>query len=641
MSVFSLWKWELLSLVTSLLSFIAIVITLCVFQNRVLSNSSWKLPISINAIVAILSTLFKACLAMPVTEGTFSSFPVKVYSQCLLPSSRCPHSLQFHCSHHFLLGISQLKWIWFSRQPRSLEDLDLYDRASRGAWGAAAMVSKPFSRGPKPVLASFGALVALIVLATDPFSQASVSLKPCWIEADHQASIPRTNNYTSVAGRTGPSITDYILDAGMSLAAYMGVLNPPANSSVSVPVSCSTANCVFPSDQGATFTSLGMCTLTWDVSDQIDTLPTIPDNVGWNYTLPWGTHLTSGSMISSSSTIVPHTTFAVKGEGPWNQTSMLDVQLLGVRYKNSSCDTATCAWDINLLKPVAYLFSLIPCVQTYAANFTDGKYWEKVIDEQYLHWVVPKPVGFQLALNRTLHSGKWQDCVGTPTATGNNTVEVYPPPLVGSVPRSTWYPPECVYSMRYASAGALASFIGPGDQSVNGPGGFFSIHQGLTFMDDQGPPLGGFWMESLWKKGNMTLESVAQFAEHLGVSITSQLRKAAEGPDELRTQRGATLQRETCILVEWKFLSFLATILMLEVVFFISVIVVNYRSSWGADWKSSTLAVAFQNVGCATIGKEGKPSRELDKDLHEAARSVRVLFADVDGRWQLRKEPTF
>lgn len=472
----------------------------------------------------------------------------------------------------------------------------------------------------------------------DPFSQASVSLKPCWQAADHDASIPRANNYTKWGGHNGAGTN---IDAEMSLAAYMGVLKPPANSSVSLPVSCKTNNCVFPSDQGATFNSVGMCTLSWDISDQIKSPPDFKSDFnGWNYTLPWGTKLESGVLLSSTSTSVPGTSFAAEGEGPWNRTSLVDVEILGMRFEDPKCDTSICQFttaDRVNLKPVAYMFSLIPCVQTWAANFTNGAYQETLLDEQYLHWVVPKSKGYQLALNRTVQNGKWQDCIGTENATDTNTVEVYPLPQQSDpwskqVAPSTWYAPQCVYGMGFGAAGGLADFVGPR--------GFFAKQGTLTFLTPT-TLFGSLWFETLFNKGNMTLESVTKFAHGLALAITAQMRTNANGAEELSAQVGITMQKETCILVEWKYLSFLAIVLALEVVFFILVMVINQRSSWYADWKSSTLAVAFQNVGSTTLNESVPPRPELDRDFRDAAKKINVSFAEVDGKWQLRKEPGF
>ncbi|KAJ6780977.1 hypothetical protein PWT90_05402 [Aphanocladium album] len=594
--VLSLWKWELVSLLISILSFLAIVITLLVYQNRL--TTEWKLPISINAIVAILSALFKGSLAMPVTEG-----------------------------------ISQMKWLWFSRQPRSLIDMDLYDRASRGAWGAFLMILKQFKRGPKSFLASFGAFLALVALAVDPFSQASVTLKPCWRAVDNDASIPRAINYAAHGPHSTAGVGGYVLDPPMSLAAYMGVLKPPANSSVSVPVSCRTNNCTFPSDQGATFSTLGVRVLSWDISDQVVDLRA-GNELGWNYTLSWGINIGVGELIGVHSDKIPSTSFLPEGEGPWNRTSLVDVQLLGVQDKNNSCTDLPCGSSADI-KPAAYMFSLLPCVQTFAANFTDGIYTEELIEEQDLH-MVSYPIGYQLALNKTLCGGKWQDCVGTAQRTDTNTVKVYAlaaQDVIDSsrgLPVESWHRPECVYSIRQEAASAIANFIGPS--------GFFNDNERLQF-GNPGEYHGKPWIENLWNHNNMSLQHVTDFAQGLARSISAQMRINPGDKDEaMRVARGVTWEKETCIIFEWKWLIFLAALLVLEMAFFVTVVVVNYKSRWGADWKSSTLAVAYQNVGSATSNEAKVSEPELDKHLREAAKTTKVSFTNAHGQWQLRKE---
>lgn len=98
------WPWELSALFISLTSLMAIILILYLYEGRSLSN----LPdgISINAIIAILSTAMKAALSVPVAEA-----------------------------------ISQAKWDWFHPQGRSLADMEVYDQASRGPWGALRMLA--------------------------------------------------------------------------------------------------------------------------------------------------------------------------------------------------------------------------------------------------------------------------------------------------------------------------------------------------------------------------------------------------------------------------------------------------------------------------------------------------------------------
>lgn len=127
-NLWALWKWELLSLLVSATSFIAIVVTLRVYQDRTLS--SWTIPISINAIVAILSAAFKGSLGLPISEGTIPP---------IIPEPACRYLLTGNGT-----GISQLKWLWFSESPRKLTDIDLYDKASRGPWGSFLFISSQF-----------------------------------------------------------------------------------------------------------------------------------------------------------------------------------------------------------------------------------------------------------------------------------------------------------------------------------------------------------------------------------------------------------------------------------------------------------------------------------------------------------------
>ncbi|KAF2024342.1 hypothetical protein EK21DRAFT_29195, partial [Setomelanomma holmii] len=92
------WWWELGSVLLSVACFIAIIVTLRVIQNKTLS--SWHSAISPNALISTLATVSKASLMLAVAA----------------------------C-------ISQLKWLYFERSPRSLGQLQIFDDASRGPLG--------------------------------------------------------------------------------------------------------------------------------------------------------------------------------------------------------------------------------------------------------------------------------------------------------------------------------------------------------------------------------------------------------------------------------------------------------------------------------------------------------------------------
>lgn len=89
-----LWLWEVLSIAVAALSLAAIVITLVLRRDRPLPK--WPSAITINALVAVFTAIFKACLMMPIAEG-----------------------------------IGQLKWLWYQKS-RPLRHMEQWDLASRG-----------------------------------------------------------------------------------------------------------------------------------------------------------------------------------------------------------------------------------------------------------------------------------------------------------------------------------------------------------------------------------------------------------------------------------------------------------------------------------------------------------------------------
>lgn len=88
------WLWESLSIAVATLAITAIVITLILRRDRPLPD--WPSAITINALIAVFTAIFKACLLMPITEG-----------------------------------IGQLKWLWYQK-PRPLRYMEQWDLASRG-----------------------------------------------------------------------------------------------------------------------------------------------------------------------------------------------------------------------------------------------------------------------------------------------------------------------------------------------------------------------------------------------------------------------------------------------------------------------------------------------------------------------------
>lgn len=114
----STWWFELASCVSMLLALAAIIITLAVFDGH--PSPSWPYSITVNSLVAVFLVVLKTCLLFPLNEGE-SLMDQRSNSDTILT---------------LILGISQLKWLWYKKTPRPLAHLALFDDASRGPLGA-------------------------------------------------------------------------------------------------------------------------------------------------------------------------------------------------------------------------------------------------------------------------------------------------------------------------------------------------------------------------------------------------------------------------------------------------------------------------------------------------------------------------
>jgi len=95
--------------------------------------TQWKSKISLNAIISVFATISKSALLVPVTAS-----------------------------------VSQLKWLHFEQKAHILEEMDTFDRSSRGPLGALELLIRVNLRAPA---ASIGAVIILLALAIDPFTQ--------------------------------------------------------------------------------------------------------------------------------------------------------------------------------------------------------------------------------------------------------------------------------------------------------------------------------------------------------------------------------------------------------------------------------------------------------------------------------------
>lgn len=477
-------------------------------------------------------------------------------------------------------------------------------------------------------------MLLLVALAVDPFSQALVSYYSCLVRSTDRAAIPRANVYTAYGAHvTAGSET---LDAPMQLALYMGVLDPPDNSSASVAVDCRTGNCTFPADTGATFTTLSICHTCTNLTSSIIK----PDGM-YNWSLPSGQALTSpGALLNTT----------MKRLGGWNplgeRDALFNVTLLA-RGRGRNCSTCASTFD----REFAASCEFAPCIKTYAANLTKGRYEERELDQQRLKWG-EYTMDYSRAVNRTLRGGVWADCTSTDAKTETHTIQVFKTNRTvtndwangtfsyiqykadhpnATLPTTVWYPPDCVFKFGYKASEAIYQNLD--DYFWGGK----TLEFGLSVEGNIGP----IWLQSLWNNGSIDVDGVDRFMGRLGLSMAGQMRRNPEteaGPFAL----GQSWKADTCIGVQWAFLSFPATLLVLEVLFFAGLVVAGRRSAWLEDWKSSALAPFFH--GFARVddgaggggGGGGRAAPGSADGMLAAAKRIEVRLTDDGGQWMLQ-----
>lgn len=170
-------------------------------------------------------------------------------------------------------AIGQLKWTWFDgKKARNVFDFEIFDKASRGAWGSVMLLCRTKGKS----LAAFGAVLTLLLLAMDMFFQKVTDLPERW-KLHGESLLPRSVRYTPDAEYTYDNSSDEVpiaqvnTDMKRAVAPFFYDQNGThplvtGNSSqAEIPISCPTSRCDWPP-----YDTLGVCSACEDISDLLD-----------------------------------------------------------------------------------------------------------------------------------------------------------------------------------------------------------------------------------------------------------------------------------------------------------------------------------------------------------------------------------
>ncbi|KAI0537681.1 hypothetical protein GGR58DRAFT_513653 [Xylaria digitata] len=527
----------------------------------------WLPPTTGMALIAIFSSILKACLALPIAEG-----------------------------------ISQLKWLWF-RKIRPLGCMEQWDLASRGPWGALQLIFKLKGRE----------------LAIIQYYSCSMI-----VEGSH-ASVPFSNNYTD--GLLGRPTGAPELDSQMQSAIYIGLLNPPANASAALSFTCHTGNCTFPStEEGATYMTLALGSECVDISSKIHYSVTKTNYTGvpnqtvaeiWtnaslaDYNIFLGNHSAGDAMTMMQSG------HKFSYEFP---SSYLHKVAFFMRPANPGPHTTR-----------VFECAFYPAVHTYSANITNGVLIERLLDSQRMEvWPVPFSGFTLLRVNRTISDGNWQECKSAANASEQYSIGIYDTsmsfPLVGAYGQgqfdhkdTLWWRQPCIYYIGYPATVGLenAVFQFLGNETV-----------ALSPWTEKGE--GNLWSVNLWKDGNATLNTVQTAMDGLGYAVTARWRQGDGISTNAGPLVGKTLENRTCVRVNWPWVILPASLLLLLTTIFLVLTIIRTNLDSGLVWKSSTLPMLFIGLDEKTRQSAGRVT-ELDEMKVAAMSATVQLRETKDG----------
>lgn len=610
------WLWEVLSILGATVALAAMIITLVLHQDKILPK--WPSAITINALIAVFSAILKACVVMPLAES-----------------------------------ISQLKWLWV-QQPRPLRDIEQWDLASRGLlsldtlrfgdsadskftgpWGSLLLLFTLKGRG----LAVFGALLMIVAMAADPFTQQIVQYYSCSTIVDGEiSSIPFSNNYTD--GTMGRPSGNPALDSQMQSAVYVGLLDPPANVSGSITFDCRTGNCTFPSTgDGATFMSLSMHAQCTDISSNISYSinKTRYDNDDSNVTTTYEFATLEGydmSLKNGSAYVMQ--TGVIYADG-WPSKFMTKFAFLMVNTSHAistGLNTSTQAFECEFF----------PAVTTYGANITNAILVEHVLEIQPMDvWAVSFGTHSLLTVNKTIRGGEWHECQSATSPSEENNLPIVdlpmaPGPFDGSGASmeeltnkssetsvyanwTVWWPQDCVYWLPYVSTQSLSANLAQ-----------FLGNETLFLDPWTGRATGDLWSINLWNNGSATLDSVQNAMRGLADSMTARWRMGDSISNTVGPARGTVWENQTCVHVNWSWITLPAALLLLTTVFLLLTII-QTNVNKGLVWKSSMLAVFFNGLSEETRNSLG--TMVSLREMTAAADATTIQLRETSGGYRL------
>ena len=637
---FKNWWMEIGACVLSLVALVAVIGTLQPHQGKPLPQ--WPYHISVNALISIYVLVLKAAILLVTAEG-----------------------------------LGQLKWRRLQRD-RLLDEFVKYDQATRGPLGAFRLL---WQLRLRHTLSSAGALIAIVVLAIDPFVQQIIHYSDCSVPmAGLQATVPRTNVYLPQM-TNGGNITDGVTP-GLRAAINAGMTT--ANGIVS-PV-CLTGNCTFLKEYGSVAYCSSCADVTEDLIVQSRIVKSNFTNVVEVYFNSTGNNSTTSQNLTGPSylantnillnTSLPSGLFVSTYPGATFNLSTMAVDTQEHEVGNSYRVEVIIAKQMKLFDPAngepptgcnasatndtwyckgygAASCSLAPCVRTYTSTVEAGQLhetgtstsnntlssWGYIIQApgdslwpQYSSMVDTTCLSDyeRLSLVKAGYyldpNSRWlaYNLTFDPDPSNSQCLNISSSQCLRA-PDDTSFPRsmlvnECLYVFDNLFVGTLwEDYLEYFfNGTIEGEGDSSAIEV------IKGPQN----LQTIYDYGNVTFDRVDETFQNISDSITSFIRQS-KFANFSNPAQGITMRDQVCLSVRWPWLAFPAVLVLLTVIFFVAMIVDTWPTGNRAPiWKSSPLALLFH--GFELPNKHAADIDELN-DMEELAKGISVRFSSTDG----------
>ncbi|KAK4451188.1 hypothetical protein QBC34DRAFT_348174 [Podospora aff. communis PSN243] len=578
------WTWEMVSVLLCIGLIGAIFAILATYNGQRVPD--WGLSINLSTLMALLATILRASLVMIAAEV-----------------------------------ISQAKWSWFSpsgQQFRPLSQLQAFDAASRGAFGAAHLIPTVLLKSPVALVA---AIITIVSFATGPFVQQAIKTVNCnEIVPTSRASVPIAHYAPGSSGyvNIGTGLWEVMND--MKGALIAGLSNP-STVNTNIVSTCPTGNCTF-----LDYASIGLCSYCKDIT------PLVTGPHFLNATIPAEFRLPNGASISMNRgqtylSLDPTDNMTWIGDFPTDYAwALLNFTVLSAK-DDPSTSSRRCKDDNSTCAYTASACAIFPCMRIYSASVSSGLFTETPLSSipvfpdltpQNLTDILP-PVYPPLSPRAMQLSAIQTPCHldGTTYTTANISTAPSAIPLTffspNHTPTSTSAPIECIHRIYDIYAFALARFLREllsGTCSHGGrQAGILNCRQpGATQFD-------AFWLDAFFHNWTATPEKIASTVETLALAGTNKLRltgKTANVENNALSETGTTgdfTEGEVwtvgvCTEVDWRWLVLPAVLVGLTVLVLGLAVVGSWR---GPVWKASVLPVVF--YGGRFVTREGEAVR--------------------------------